>query len=111
MFENEELPFFLCVFDLERLEFLTVSKSCKSIFGYNQKEMEGGKFIDFIFDAVEAEKGLKAIDENLNTGVNLIGFENHYKHKNGSIVEVVWYTGKGKDLKTFAIGIPKGQKN
>ena len=107
MFENEQLPFFLCVFDLERLEFLTVSKSCFSILGYTQQEMEGGKFIDFIADEQEAKKGLEAIDDNLKTGVDLVGFQNNYKHKDSSIVNIIWYTGKGKDSKTFAIGIPK----
>ena len=107
MFENEQLPFFLCVFDLERLEFLTVSKSCFSILGYTQQEMEGGKFIDFIANEQEAKKGLEAIDDNLKTGVDLVGFQNNYKHKDGSIVKIIWYTGKGQDSKTFAIGIPK----
>jgi len=107
LFENEKLPFFLCVFDLERLEFLTVSKSCFSILGYTQQEMEGGKFVDFIASEQEGKRGLKAIDENLKTGADLTGFQNNYKHKNGSIVEIIWYTGKGKDSKTFAIGILK----
>ena len=65
LFENKDLPFFLCVFDLERLEFLTVSKSSKLILGYEHDEMEGGKFIDFIANEQEAKKGLNAIDKNL----------------------------------------------
>ena len=107
IFDNESLPFFLCVFDLETLEFLTVSKSCKKVLGYDQSEMEGEKFLKFMANNIEAKKGLDAIDENLEKGKNVSGFKNNYKHKNGSIVEIIWYTGKGKDSKTFAIGIPK----
>ena len=43
--------------------------------------MEGGKFVDFIASEQEGKRGLKAIDENLKTGADLL-----FKYRGFSLI-------------------------
>ncbi len=69
-------------------EFVFVSPACLKIWGYSAEEMTGRRYTEF----VAREDAAKTNEEGLNvmSGQATINFENRYRHKNGSLVEMRW---------------------
>jgi PAS domain S-box-containing protein len=77
----------LCVFDAEG-HFTRVSKASKTIWGYDEHELLGEKYIGFVHpDDVALTI---TTDLEIKSGKNEINFKNRYIHKNGSVVPVFW---------------------
>ena len=68
--------------------FISVSKACKKIWGYEPKELEGKLFLDFV--APQDLEKTADIDQEIKNGKEVAYFENHYVHKKGFLVPVVW---------------------
>ncbi len=77
----------ICTVDREG-KFLRVSPSCLRILGYRQDEMVGRGYTDFLIPE-EHEKSAHA-DQELMSGKALTDFENRYRRKDGSIVDMLW---------------------
>ena len=77
----------LCAFDVEG-RFTRVSKASKLIWGYEEHELLGRKYLDFVHpDDVDLAI---TVDAEIRSGINKSHFENRYIHKNGSIVHIIW---------------------
>lgn len=68
--------------------FLKMSPSSDKIWGYRPEEMIGRQFSEFLV-AEEVEKSEQAADEIL-AGKELTDFENRYRCKDGSVVNMIW---------------------
>ncbi|HET8861077.1 PAS domain-containing protein [Marivirga sp.] len=77
----------LCTID-ENGIFQMVSRSSEKLWGYKPEELVGKPFMDFV---VEEDKALTTqVAKEIREGKQYRNFENHYRHKNGEIVPVVW---------------------
>ncbi|MVN21415.1 PAS domain-containing protein [Mucilaginibacter arboris] len=76
-----------CVFDVEG-RFIRVSKAAKTILGYNEQELLGKNFLDFVHPDDLAST--IAIGRDIKSGNKKTNFENRYIHKNGSVVPLIW---------------------
>jgi PAS domain S-box-containing protein len=77
----------LCTID-KKGYFLSVSAACKKIWGYEPQELEGKLFLDFV--APQDLEKTADIDQEIKNGKEVAYFENHYVHKKGFLVPVVW---------------------
>lgn len=68
--------------------FLKMSPSSLKIWGYRPEEMVGRKFTEFLVSE-DVEKSKEA-SEGLPANQVLTNFENRYRHKDGSILEMLW---------------------
>ncbi|MGV3525406.1 MAG: PAS domain-containing sensor histidine kinase [Candidatus Sericytochromatia bacterium] len=69
-------------------KFVRVSAACEKIWGYRPEEMEGRSYTAFLCPedlAATADIAQKAL-----AGEPITHFENHYLHKNGRRVPVIW---------------------
>jgi PAS domain S-box-containing protein len=105
-FNDENSPVVLVIFDIVRLEFIKVSKSCKKILGYDQNEMEGKEISNFLIpeDLVRSvEKGTK----NMIAGEVVKGFQNKYICKDKKSARLMtWFNGSQNNKKVFAFALP-----
>ncbi len=77
----------ICVFDTEGC-FTKVSKAAKTILGYDEQELLGINFLDFVYPE-DVASTISAYNE-IKFGNSKTNFENRYIHKNGSIVPLIW---------------------
>lgn len=82
-----------CVWDFNET-FVLVNDAFAECFGYTRAEMEGHKFTEFIIED-DIEKSIEEYTRNQEYEYITIidGFENRYKHKDGSIIHVKWLKG------------------
>ena len=82
-----------CVWDFNA-HFVYVNDLFAACFGYTPTEMNGKPFSDFILSD-DLDKSMDEYVKNIdNQNVVVIdGFENRYRHKDGSIVNVKWIRG------------------
>jgi PAS domain S-box-containing protein len=77
----------ICTMD-EDGYFLSINKACKRIWGYNPKDLIGTNYIELVFeDDVDATEISR---ETVFSGKKETNFENRYKHKNGTLVPMLW---------------------
>ena len=77
----------ICTIDGEG-KFVKVSLASVTILGYDQEELSGRKFMDFVYDE-DLAKTAQAAGEIMN-GKTVTFFENRYLHKNGTVIPIVW---------------------
>lgn len=77
----------VCVVDDEGL-FVHISAGGERVFGYRPEEMVGKPMIGFVHPD-DRERTLQAADEVVH-GAEMIGFENRYLRKDGSIAYLSW---------------------
>lgn len=80
-------PDVICTVDGEG-RFVDVSRASLQVWGYRPDELIGKCYTDFMIEE-DYQKTKKAVQKVYN-GATEINFENHYRHKNGSIVPVSW---------------------
>ncbi len=81
--------YMVCVADIVTASFLKVSPSFEEVLGYTAAELVERPFLDFVHpDDVESTKAV--IEEKLRQGVQVIGFENRYRCKDGSYKWLGW---------------------
>ncbi len=68
--------------------FVSLSPACEQVWGYTQEELEGEKFINYVYQ-LDRPKTIEATNVILG-GKNLTNFTNRYVHKNGSLVYISW---------------------
>ncbi|MGY2487991.1 helix-turn-helix transcriptional regulator [Cupriavidus sp. CP313] len=68
-----------------------VSAACEGIFGYTPKDMAGEFIIDLVMPADRDRTIVEA--KQVMSGKKRIGFENRYRHKDGSAVHIMWSAG------------------
>lgn len=74
--------------------FLKLSYGWKNILGYSQSELTSKPFIHFVHPD-DVERTMSELS-NLKIGDHVIGFENRYKHKNGSYRILNWNVSPDK---------------
>lgn len=110
MFNMEDIPFILCVFDLKTLRFKQISKSCYPILGYTVEEMESKVFSDFVISAEDIKKSIEQVDNNLFLGKSINAFQNTYYHADGiHAVNMTWFGSGNNSGLSFNFGVP-GEK-
>lgn len=77
----------VCVVNAEG-RFVFISASCEQLLGYTQQELLGRAMIDLVFPD-DRERTLKAAAAVMD-GRSHIHFENRYRRKDGSIVDIMW---------------------
>jgi PAS domain S-box-containing protein len=91
----------ICSFDAEG-RFLKVSPSSFKVWGYLPEELIGRRYTEFVIHE-EIEKSEQA-EQAVLAGKALTDFENRYRRKNGTIVDMMWSASwSGTDKVMFAI--------
>ncbi len=88
----------ICTLD-EFGRFVNVSGAAKKVWGYLPLEMVGKEFTDFI-PQEEVERSLE-VKEVIMKGKSITNFENHYFHKNGFLVPMVWSSNWDPEERLF----------
>jgi PAS domain S-box-containing protein len=79
----------ICVADINEEEFLKVNPAFTRVLGYDEAELVGHPFADFVHrDDVEPTG--KVVDDQLRQGKELVGFENRYRCKDGTWRWLEW---------------------
>lgn len=105
VFDNESLPFFMCIFDIDTLRFVSVSTNCFRIFGYTVEEMEGEVFTKFTVES-DIKKSIETVDINKKLKVTISDFQNTYMHKDGKTkIKLHWFSDKATENHTFCFAI------
>ena len=68
--------------------FVSVSQASEKIWGYKPEELEGTLFLDYV--APQDLEATKKIDQKIVKGKEVAYFENHYIHKKGRLVPMLW---------------------
>jgi len=77
--------------------FVSVSQACEKIWGYKPEELEGTLFLDYV--APQDLEATKKIDQKIINGKEVAYFENHYVHKKGPLVPMLWSSKYDNDKK------------
>lgn len=77
----------LCTIDKDGY-FISVSQASEKIWGYKPEELEGKLFLDYV--APQDLDATRKIDQKIIKGKEVSYFENHYVHKKGHLVPMVW---------------------
>ncbi|WMN10777.1 PAS domain S-box protein [Marivirga salinae] len=87
----------LCTIDKNGL-FVSVNQASEKIWGYKPEELEGKLFLDYV--APQDLEATKNIDQKIIKGKEVSYFENHYVHKKGYLVPMIWSSkyDKGKEI-------------
>ncbi len=75
--------------------FVMVSKACETLLDYKPYELIGKPYIDFVYD--EDVEHTNLIATEILNGKQVTNFENRYKHKNGSLIPIIWSARWDKD--------------
>lgn len=87
----------------ENGEFIQLNNAVNKIWGYSVDELLGKKNTDLVIPA-DLNKTLDII-EKIKQGVDIINFENTYRHKNGQSVDMSWSATMDATTKfRYAIG-------
>ena len=82
-------PDMVCIADLNTLTFKKINPAFKSILGYSKDEIIGKSFLEFIHPD-DLEKTKSIISGSLMKGEKVLGFENRYVAKDGSVKWLEW---------------------
>ena len=93
----------ICVVDPEH-RFSYLSPGAQRVFGYEPEEMIGRSMFDFMHPDHHAETLLRA--EQVNSGRDVLHFENRYIHKDGSVIHLHW-TARWSEKDQMRIGVAR----
>jgi PAS domain S-box-containing protein len=79
----------LCVADINTTKFLLVNESFTRLLGYQKGELIGESFLKFVHPD-DRDLTIEIMKEKLSKGLPIIGFENRYICKDGSIKSLEW---------------------
>ncbi len=79
----------ICIADINTTSFLTVNPSFKRVLGYEQHELVGRSFLEFIHPE-DVDKTKTIVETHLKKGLFVIEFENRYRHKKGFYLTLDW---------------------
>jgi PAS domain S-box-containing protein len=87
----------ICAIDVKG-EFTQVSPASQKVWGYSPEELVGRKYIELV-DPDDVEKTNRAALD-IMSGRVATDFENRYRHKDGSVVHIMWtaYWSKSEQL-------------
>jgi PAS domain S-box-containing protein len=68
--------------------FVAMSAACETLWGYKPEELMGKPYTDFVYEE-DVEK-TAAIAAEVMAGNAVSAFENRYKRKDGSVIDVMW---------------------
>ena len=95
-------PDLICTLDNSNWNFIRVSSSSKKILGYENSEIIGRSFIEFV-DPDDLEYSVNAYNQ-VRAGINMTNIENCYLHKNGNKIPLIWSaTLDSKDNVIYAV--------
>src|SRR5690606_4189897 len=77
----------MCTMSAEGV-WLKVSGACRNLLGYEPGEMEGKHFENFLYEK-DFDKTVEAAVA-IRQGHDMTNFENHYIHKNGQLIPLIW---------------------
>lgn len=77
----------ICVVDQQH-RFSYLSPGAKRVFGYTPDEMMGCSMFDFIHP--DDHQSTMAVAQQINSGDQVVHFENRYRRKDGSIAHILW---------------------
>lgn len=77
----------ICTVDSEG-RFVSINPACQQLWGYSQEELIGRRYIDMVVPEDVGRTNEAAA--KIMAGENATDFENRYRHKNGSLVHVMW---------------------
>jgi PAS domain S-box-containing protein len=77
----------ICTIDAEG-RFVSVNPASFKVWGYRPEELIGRRYIELV--APEDVSKTREIDASITAGTETTDFENCYKHKNGSSVQIMW---------------------
>ena len=77
----------ICTIDVEG-RFTSVNPACFRMWGYHPEELLGRQYIDFV--ASEDVPKTKEVAASIISGKEATNFENRYRHKNRTLVNVMW---------------------
>jgi len=83
---------------------ISVNAASESILGYKPEEMIGKKIFDFIYPP-DREQSIQ-IASTVKAGLKVTNVENHYYHKNGSLVPLHW-SAVGNPAEKIRYGIAR----
>ncbi|WP_405412276.1 PAS domain S-box protein [Maribacter sp. Asnod1-A12] len=77
----------ICTIDEEGY-FLSINKACKTIWGYDDRELIGENYLKLVYEKDIAPT--KESAKSVLSGVKVFNFENRFLHKDGTIVPMLW---------------------
>lgn len=77
----------ICTIDAEG-KFVTVNPASLKILGYTPEELIGRRYLEFVLP--EDLEITSKEDARIVSGTEATDFENRYRHKNGSVVHMMW---------------------
>ena len=77
----------ICTIDGEG-RFISINPACFRMWGYEPEELIGRPFIDFVAEE-DISKTIE-MDAGILSGEQTTDFENRYRHKNGTLVNIRW---------------------
>ena len=93
----------ICVVDKSNT-FRYVSPGAKRVFGYSPHEMVGRSMFDFVHPDDKNTTGQVA--EKVNTGDEILHFENRYIRKDGSTAHILW-SARWSDRDQMRVGVAR----
>lgn len=103
VFDLENFPYLIAVFDSEAECFVAISKSSLSILGYHPDEMTAVPYYEFLYNREEHVKSSIEVRKNIRNNTNSYKFRNSYRHRDGSKVNLIWSAGQMKTDQVFCI--------
>lgn len=88
----------ICVLD-KNGKFTRVSDACKTILGYEIREMVGKNFMDFVYE--EDKVNTIEVNRNIKKGFSTTNFENRYYRRDGSLATLSWSSKWEEDDERF----------
>ena len=79
----------ICIADINTTSFQTVNPSFKRVLGYEEDELIGRSFLEFIHPE-DVDKTKTIVETHLKKGLLVIEFENRYRHKKGFYLTLEW---------------------
>jgi len=81
--------YMVCVADINTASFLRINSSFESTLGYSKKELLSKSFFEFIHPD-DKQRTMDVIEQKLKDNIQVIGFENRYRCKDGTYKWLSW---------------------
>ncbi|MFC5547120.1 diguanylate cyclase domain-containing protein [Massilia aerilata] len=81
-----------------------VSAGCQQLLGYSTDELKGRHLLDFV--AEEDRQRTRDEAARVQAGIERVGFENRYRRRDGSLVDIMW-SARRIDALDLRIGVAR----